>query len=111
MTREIMRCMLDSSSRMSFDGMPTQSVISLAAWRAHADAGCSPTGMIAVCFESRSAESCGMHCWQTESCMVQGPRQSPIPSRQGDRLASTISDPGERLSLIRVQTAKWSCIV
>ena len=57
--------------------------------------------------------ACGMHCWQTESCMVQGPRQSPIPSRpsrQGDRLASTISDPGERLSLIRVQTAKWSRI-
>ena len=57
MTQEIMRCMLDSSSRMSFDGTPTRSAISLAAWRAHADAGCSPAGMIAACFESRSAES------------------------------------------------------
>ena len=60
MTREIMCCVLDSSSRMSFDGMPTRSAISLAAWRVHTDAGCSPAGMIAVCFESfesRSVES------------------------------------------------------
>ena len=57
MIQEIMRCVLDSSSRMSFDGTPTRSTISLAAWRAHADAGCSPAGMIAACFESRSAES------------------------------------------------------
>ena len=52
-----MCCVLDSSSRTSFDGIPTRSAISLAAWRAHTDAGCSPAGMIAVCFESRSAES------------------------------------------------------
>ena len=57
MTREVIRCVLDSSSRMSFDGTPTRPAISLAAWRAHADAGYSPAGIIAACFESRSAES------------------------------------------------------
>ena len=57
MTREVICCVLDSSSRMSFDGAPTRSAISLAAWRAHANAGCSPAGMITACFESRLVES------------------------------------------------------